>query len=133
MKKIFIVLTLVSVLSWTLLPSVAWAQNLEESIRGNLQPVQKIYDPQQDIQPGTLQEIIAKIIRQVLAFLATIFIILMLYAGFTWMTAAGDEGKIDKAKSIISAAIIGLAIVLVAYAITVFVANSLLTATGAND
>ncbi len=133
MKKIFIVLIVVSVLSWTLLPSVAWAQNLEESIRGNLQPVQKIYDPQQDIQPGTLQEIIAKIIRQVLAFLATIFIILMLYAGFTWMTAAGDEGKIDKAKSIISAAIIGLAIVLVAYAITVFVANSLLTATGAND
>ena len=133
MKKIFIVLILLSLLSWALLPSMTWAQNLEDSIRGNLQPVQKVYDPQQDVQPGTIQEIVAKIIRQLLAFLGTVFIILMLYAGFTWMTAAGDESKIDKAKSIISAAIIGLAIVLVAYAITVFVTNSLLTATGAND
>ena len=115
------------------LPLLAQPTDLEGSIQDRLNPIQDVYDPQAEIHPGTLQETIAKIIRQVLGLLGIIFLILIIYAGLTWMTAAGDEGKIDRAKKIISAAIVGLAIVLAAYAITYFVATSLLQATVENN
>ncbi len=65
--------------------------------------------------------VVALIIRIVLGFLATIFIILMIYSGFRWMTAGGNEEAIKKSKSMITAAIIGLIVILAAYAITYFI------------
>jgi hypothetical protein len=44
----------------------------------------------------TLSETVGKIIRVLLSLVGTIFLALMIYAGFLWMTAAGDEGKIEK-------------------------------------
>ena len=41
---------------------------------------------------------IINIINYVLGFLALIAIIIVLYAGFLWMTAGGDSKKVDKAK-----------------------------------
>ena len=46
-----------------------------------------------------------------------------------WMTSAGNEEKIATAKKTMTAAIIGVAIVLAAYAITFFVMDQLLVAT----
>jgi len=57
--------------------------------------------------------------------LGIIFIILMIYAGYNWMTAQGEEEKVTKAKTTIQRAIIGLIIVVSAYAITAFVFKSL--------
>jgi len=45
---------------------------------------------------------------------------LMVYAGFLWMTAGGVEENVTKAKSLLMQAVIGLAIVLSAYSITIF-------------
>jgi hypothetical protein len=45
------------------------------------------------------------------------------------MTAAGNEDRVEKAKKLIVAGIIGLAIILSAYAIARFVVNSLVSAT----
>ena len=56
-----------------------------------------------------------------LGLLAIIFIILMILAGYNWMTAGGEEQKVTKAKDTIQAAIIGLIIIVAAYAITFFV------------
>ncbi len=67
---------------------------------------------------GNIESIVGTGIRTVLTLVGLIFLILMVYAGFLWMTARGDEAKIDKAKEIISAALIGLIVVLGAYAIT---------------
>ncbi len=67
----------------------------------------------------------ARIIRFVLGFLGLIFLVLTLYAGFMWMTSAGNEDKVEKAKKILWGAIIGLAIVLSSYAITEFVLTNL--------
>lgn len=64
---------------------------------------------------------IGLIIQVVLGLLGAIFIILMVYAGYTWMTAAGNEPKIDKAKDMIQTAIIGLVIVLSSWAIWTFI------------
>lgn len=79
---------------------------------------------------GSLQVFIARIIAQLLTFLGIIFFILILYAGFLWMTAGGNEENIGKAKRILTSAGIGLAIVVLAYAITVFVMRAFLSGAG---
>lgn len=133
MKKLIILsiylLITVSFLSLALTPALAVGQDLETSIKDELRPIKNIYDPVGDVTPGTLQETIAKLVQSALGFLAIIFIILFLYAGFTWMTSAGNEDKLSTAKKTMTAAIIGLAIVLTAYAITTFVFYSLFRAT----
>ena len=75
-------------------------------------------------------DVIAGIIKAFLGLLGVIFIILIIYAGFTWMTAGGEEEKVRKSKEIIKRSIIGLAIIIAAYAITAFVFKSLPGGTG---
>jgi hypothetical protein len=77
----------------------------------------------------TIGEMISNIIKIVLSFLGLIFFVLILYAGFLWMTAAGNDEKISKAKNIMTSAVIGLVIVLSAYLITYFVVDQALEAT----
>ena len=67
------------------------------------------------------EPIINKVISGFLAALAIFFLGLMLYAGIRWMTARGTEELVEKSQHTIQAAIIGLAIVLSAYAIVNFV------------
>lgn len=69
--------------------------------------------------------IAAQIITVVLGLLGTIFLGLTVYAGYLWMTAGGEEEPITQAKSIIRNSVIGLGVVLMSYAITVFVFNGL--------
>lgn len=75
----------------------------------------------------------ANIVRIFLAFLGVVAISLMIYAGFIWMTSQGNIEKIDKAKKIITGAIIGLVIVLSAFAIASFVISQILDATQGSD
>jgi len=53
--------------------------------------------------------------------MGVIFLILAIYGGFKWMTAAGNEESVEKAKKTITNAILGLVIVLAAYAIVKFI------------
>ncbi len=74
--------------------------------------------------------IVGYVINGLLGLLGAIFIILILLAGYNWMTANGDEAKIDKAKDTIRASIIGLIIIVGAFAIWKFVAGYLITGGG---
>lgn len=80
-----------------------------------------------DLQQVNLDvpELIGKWLGIILGFTGTIFFILVVWAGLTWMTAAGNEENIKKAQSILKTAIIGLIVVLSAYAITRFIGTSL--------
>ncbi|MBP9695067.1 MAG: hypothetical protein KBD73_01515 [Candidatus Magasanikbacteria bacterium] len=82
---------------------------------------------------GDIQSTLGTIINAALTLIGTIFFILMIYAGFLWMTARGDEGQIDKSKQIISGTIIGLVLVVSAYAITVFVTGRFQTSGSTSD
>lgn len=73
-----------------------------------------------------VKSVVVNIIQFLLGFLAIIAIIIVLYAGFQWMTAAGNEEKITSARATLTAGLIGLVIILAAYAITSFVINQLL-------
>jgi amino acid transporter len=68
----------------------------------------------------TLTQYVADILNVFFGLLATIFIVLIVYAGYTWMTAAGNAEKVTRAQGTIKVAIIGIIIIASAYAITYF-------------
>lgn len=72
----------------------------------------------------SIDQIVQTVINVVLSFLGVGFLILMIYGGYVWMIARGNEQEVTKAKNIITSAIIGLIIVLSAYAISYFVISS---------
>lgn len=77
-------------------------------------------------KPKSAIEVIGQVVQVILSFLGVIFLILMIYGGYLWMLASGNEQQIDKAKNLIKSAIAGLVIVLLAYIITAFVGNAIM-------
>jgi len=75
-------------------------------------------------------DLYATVFSLFLGFLGIIFLVLIIGAGYSWMTAQGNEEKITKSKDTFKTAIIGLIIILSAYAITYFVFSSLPKTTG---
>lgn len=80
-----------------------------------------------DIQDGEnqLDSTVAAVIMAVLSLLGVVFLILIIYGGILWMTAAGNEDQVGKARKVLTAATIGLIIVFSAYAISYFVIEAL--------
>jgi hypothetical protein len=76
------------------------------------------------------QTIITNLINWVLGILALIAVILILTGGFKWMTAAGNEEKVEGAKKLIISAIIGMVIVLAAWGISLYAVSILAGVTG---
>ena len=66
-----------------------------------------------------------------LSLLAAVCVGLLLYAGFLWVWARGNQEEVTKAKDIIQGTIIGLVIVLAALGITQFVFTTVADITGA--
>lgn len=73
--------------------------------------------------------VVGRIINVSLSLLGTIAVALIVYAGFLWMTAGGNDDQITKARGIIYAAVIGLVIILSAYAISNFIIGNIYKAT----
>lgn len=66
------------------------------------------------------RKVIAEIIAFALSFLAVIFLALTVFAGFKYMTSGGNQDKAREATKLLQNAIIGLVIVLAAWALTRF-------------
>ena len=69
----------------------------------------------------SMAEIAGSVVAVFLGLLGIIFIILIIYAGYNWMTAGGNEEKVKKAQDTLKRAIIGLIIIVSAYAIWKFI------------
>jgi hypothetical protein len=78
----------------------------------------------------SLPILIARIIRVILGVLGIIFTALVIYAGYLYLTARGEEEPIKKAKKILQNAVIGLVIIMTSFAITTFILGKLLAAAG---
>lgn len=78
---------------------------------------------------GDIRQTIARIINVALGFLGIIAVVIVLLGGFKYMIAGGNEEKTTEARKLIVSGIIGLAIILSAWAITSFVISRLVTAT----
>ncbi len=77
-----------------------------------------------------ITETIASIIGVALSLLGIVALVIILTGGFKWMTSGGAEDKVSEARKLIFAGIIGLAIILSAYSISIFVLSRLSEATG---
>jgi len=73
------------------------------------------------VQP--LSNYAANLVQALLSFLGIIFLVLLIYGGYFYLTSAGNEEKVKKGKNIIKTAIVGFVIVLSGYTLTTFIAN----------
>ncbi len=74
---------------------------------------------------GDLPALIGNIIEVALGFVGFLAFAFILYAGFLWMTAGGNEENVTKAKTMMRNAVVGFIIISAAYAIVNFVITSL--------
>lgn len=125
MPKLFLVL--VATLSLVISPVAALAQGAgnQQDDPNSVLTQDQAFLGEAGLPIVSVGATVAAIIKAVLGLLGIIFIILIIYAGLLWMTSAGNEDSIEKAKSIMTAAVIGLVITMSAYAITLFVIDSL--------
>ena len=115
MKKIFLASTIICGL---LVSGAALAVGPFDAANNNLGSALNTTGLSRDISTS-----VGTVVKGVLAVVGTVFLLLTVYAGVLWMTAQGNEDKVTKAKGTIEAAVIGLFIVMAAYAITAFVTS----------
>jgi len=124
-KKIIIFISLMAIL---VLPYIVSASSAFDNLqkvgegRGGSE-ANAPYQASSDI--NSLAGIVSIVIQAFLGLLGIIFISYLLYAGYHWMTAQGDEKKVDKAKDTITRAVIGIIITIGAYAISYYVLEKL--------
>jgi TRAP-type C4-dicarboxylate transport system permease small subunit len=82
-----------------------------------------------DVTTNTLPELIGEIINVVLSLLGIIFVVLIVYSGFLYLTDQGAGDKVKKAKDILTKSVIGIVIIIAAYAISTYVMSMLVEAT----
>ena len=129
MKYLPLLLCLIIIPVLLFSPLILNAASLSKDIEGSLSNVGKGAGYKEIKSSGGLPQLVGKIINIFLSVLGVIFVILIIYGGYTWMTAYGDKTKLDKAKDLINNAVIGLIIVLSAYAISSFVVVELIKQT----
>lgn len=107
--------------------SFSYAQGLQDAFKseGDLKTVAEEGGYQPDSSADRASVFISTLINAVLSLIGVLFLIMMIYGGFLWMTAGGNESQVEKAKKLIIAAVIGTIIVVSAYAISYFVIDKL--------
>ena len=119
-KKVIILIILFSIV---LLPSSIFAQEPEPGETGPsyLDRLVGVATPAYGYdEPATPQFIAVVIINTILFLLGSIFIIIIIAAGYQWMTSGGNEEKIKHARDRIKNAIIGLIIIMLSLIIVNF-------------
>lgn len=76
-----------------------------------------------------LKQVMLNVIRWTLGFVTLAAVGYMIYGGYLWLTAAGNEQRVEKAKQVILQAAIGLVIILLAWAIVFFVVRTVANTT----
>jgi hypothetical protein len=86
-----------------------------------------------NLSGGDVRQTAARLINVALGFLGIIAVIIVLLGGFKYMLSGGDPTKTEDARKLIVSGIIGLAIILSAWAITSFVMSRLVEATSGGE
>ncbi len=98
----------------------------EKTMSGRLLEVATKGGFQTDPTIASSPRIIGLVIGAFIAFAGITFLVLMIIAGYGWMTASGNEEKVKKATSTIRTCIIGLIVSLSGYILWNFIFDTLL-------
>ncbi|MFH1175590.1 MAG: IPT/TIG domain-containing protein, partial [bacterium] len=112
-------------------PKFSEAQNVEVWGEGDI--AKTAIEEQTGMRAQDPRVTIVNIIRIVLGFLGIIAVVIIIYAGYLWMTAGGNAEQIETAKMLMRNAVIGLVIILSSFAIVSFILSKLIAATGGGD
>lgn len=124
-SKIAKSILILSVALMFFLPSIAGAVTYtEEDVRKSEDLLGLKYGAASGLSDADVRYTAGRVINVALSLLGIIFVGLTVYAGFLWMTARGDDDGVKDARQTLTAAVIGLVIVLSAYAISNFVLRS---------
>ncbi len=72
------------------------------------------------------QVLIGTFIKAILGIVGSLALVMFIYGGLVWMTAAGNTEKVTKGKDILMWAAIGLVVIFSAYALVTFVFSKVL-------
>lgn len=123
-SKFLLSLVIISVL---VIPAVTLAQ---ATVSNNLFGTNEVANGLNNtLSQGDPRAVVGRIINVVLGFLGVIAVAIILMGGFKWMTAGGNEDKVGEAKKLLGAGVIGLVIILSAWAIATFVIGQIYNAT----
>lgn len=127
MKNVFKKIVAGAVTAVSLLPAMAFAATPKGLTEAN-KAIEEI-----GAKTGStgvpLTTLIANLINVVLSVMGIVFVVLIVYAGILYMQAGTDPKKADTAKKIIVNAVIGLVIVVAAYAISSFIIGQIIAST----
>jgi cytochrome bd-type quinol oxidase subunit 2 len=91
-------------------PAVAFASGLIDDVN----PISALGE----IAPGNdIKELALTIVNYFLTFLGIVAVMMIIFGGVTYVTAAGKQESIDNAKKIITYALVGLLIIMVSFAL----------------
>jgi len=65
--------------------------------------------------------VIGRVVRAILLIIGSIALLMFIYGGLMWMTAAGNDTKISKAKNVLVWATLGLIVIAAAYLLVKYV------------
>ena len=105
-----------------LLPLAAFAQLDQDALGLN-------YATETGLTTTDVRTTISKIINAFMGLLGIVAVILILLGGFKWMMAQGNEDKIDEAKKLMLSGVIGLIIIMSAFAIAQFIIGAIVNGT----
>jgi hypothetical protein len=81
----------------------------------------------QNVDEGSLTDTVGIIINALLSIVGVIFLGLIIYGGYIWFASRGNDSEVRRAQLIIRNAIIGIIILIAAYAITNFIGSSIIS------
>ena len=123
-SPIFVVLILSILMAAFFIISREASAQLNNSVRGGFNYVQST-----GLGTTDLRTVVFTIVNVLLGFLSMIAVLLIMYAGFLWMTSQGDPRKVEDAKKILRNAAIGLVIIFLSFSIAYFIFQVLLGGT----
>lgn len=125
MKKIKFISNYLIAIFALYFPSLVGAQGLIDGNKIDIAAKTSNFSSTVGFSEASIGAVVATLLKTALSILALLFLVLTVMAGFQWMNAGGNEEVVKKAQSSFKNAIIGLVIVLAAYAITYFIFNNL--------
>ncbi|PIT87263.1 MAG: hypothetical protein COU31_03810 [Candidatus Magasanikbacteria bacterium CG10_big_fil_rev_8_21_14_0_10_40_10] len=124
LKKIIIFSVLITIGCLFISAGAIYAQSSSSSLDLGIEQAAATGLPSTDIRI-----IVAKVIRAALGLLGIVAVCIIMYGGFVWMTAGGNEERVGTAKKILVNGVIGLVIILSSYSIASFVVGKLVEGT----